>query len=47
MKVKVSISIDEETLRKVEQKLPGSAYRNKSHLVEHAVKKLLENDNNR
>ena len=46
MKVKVSISMDEETIKKVEERLQNSVYRNKSHLVEHAVKKLLENDKN-
>ncbi len=47
MKVKVSISIDEETLQKVGEKLANGTYRNKSHYIEYAVKRLLENDNNR
>lgn len=47
MKVKVSISMDEETLKQIEGKLENSVFRNKSHFVEHAVKKLLkENDGN-
>lgn len=46
MKVKVSISIDEGTLQKIDQKLTGGLYRNKSHYIEYAVKRLLENDNN-
>ncbi len=45
MKVKVSISIDENTIKQVEEKLQNGAFRNKSHFVEFAVNKLLkEND---
>ncbi len=47
MKIKVSVSMDEETLRQIEGKLESSVFRNKSHFVEHAVKKLLrEHDGN-
>jgi len=47
MKIKVSISMDEETLKQIEGKLENGTYRNKSHFVEFAVNKLLkENDRN-
>lgn len=42
MKVKVSISIDEGTLQEIDKKLTGGLYRNKSHFIEYAVKRLLD-----
>jgi len=42
MKVKLSISIDEETVLKIDEKLEQKLFRNKSHLIEYAVNKFLE-----
>jgi len=46
MKIKVLISIDEETLKEVEKRVEGnvSLFRNKSHLIEHATRKLLREE---
>jgi len=41
MKQKVSISIEEDTIKKIEERLDDGIFRNKSHLIEYAVKKLL------
>lgn len=48
MKIKVSISIDEETLKRIEEKLENqeTLFRNKSHFIEHATQKLLREVNN-
>jgi len=42
MKKVVSVSVDEETLSKIDEKLKNSSFRNKSHLVEEAVKRFCE-----
>ena len=42
MKQKISISIEEKTIKKIEEKVEEGTFRNKSHCVEFAVKKLLE-----
>ncbi|AJF61617.1 TPA: hypothetical protein HA239_04000 [Candidatus Woesearchaeota archaeon] len=42
MKIKVSVSMEESTLKKVEEKLKKSIFRNKSHFIEYATEKLLE-----
>ncbi len=44
MKHKLSISIDKETLKQLEEVLVSGKFRNKSHVVEFAVNKLLECD---
>ena len=41
MKQKISISIEEATIGKIERKVFEGIYRNKSHLVEFAINKLL------
>ena len=41
MKQKVSVSLDEKTLEEVDRKLVSATFRNRSHLVEYAVKRLL------
>ena len=41
MKQKVSISLDERTLAEVDKRLDSIIFRNRSHFVEYAVKKLL------
>lgn len=42
MKKKVSISIDENLLENVQNKLETGLFRNQSHLIEYATRKLLE-----
>ena len=42
MKQKISITIDEELVRKIELELESGKFRNKSHVLEFAAKKLLE-----
>ncbi|MEX2016856.1 MAG: hypothetical protein WD876_00065 [Candidatus Pacearchaeota archaeon] len=45
MKTKISISIDEELIRKIEKIIENGSgkFRNKSHMVEYSIKKLMEN----
>ena len=40
MKHIVSVSLDEETVDKIQEILRKSSFRNKSHVVEEAVKKM-------
>jgi len=42
MKQKLSVTIDDELLTKIAAALSSCKFRNKSHLVEFAVKKLME-----
>ena len=42
MKKKLSITIDEEIVLKIEESLKDRTYRKKSHLVEIALEKLFE-----
>jgi Arc/MetJ-type ribon-helix-helix transcriptional regulator len=44
MKQKISISIDEEKVKRVDELLKTSKFRNKSHVVEVALEKLLEDE---
>mgnify|MGYP000592536028 CR=1 FL=1 len=45
MKFPVSVSLDEGTIAKIRGKLRSSSYyRNKSHLIETAIERLLENE---
>jgi Arc/MetJ-type ribon-helix-helix transcriptional regulator len=46
MKQKISITIDEKTVLDILQAIETGRFRNKSHVVEYAVKKLLEVENN-
>lgn len=46
MKHKLSISIDRETLEKLEGVLVSGKFRNKSHIVEYAVNRLLKEEKN-
>ena len=41
MKIKVSISMEKDVYEDVKNKVAKSIYRNKSHLIEHAVELLL------
>ncbi len=45
MKHKLSVSLDKELLQELDRILSNGKYRNKSHAVEFAVKKLLEAKN--
>lgn len=42
MKQKISVTIDETTLQDILKTVESGKFRNKSHAVEYAVKKLLE-----
>lgn len=42
MKYQTSITIDEEIMLKIKEKLRDGTFRNKSHLFEFAVRRLLE-----
>ncbi len=42
MKKKVSISIDETTIGKIQKKLANGLFRNTSHLIEYAVNQYLK-----
>ncbi|MEK6943546.1 MAG: hypothetical protein AABX00_05775 [Nanoarchaeota archaeon] len=44
MKQKLSITMDNEAVRDIEQSIKSGKFRNKSHFVEYAVKKLLEEE---
>ena len=45
MKTKISISIDEDTLKRIERLLKEGLFRNKSHIIEYSVKKVLREEN--
>ena len=45
MKHKLSVTLDEELVQEIVKILSSGRFRNKSHVVEYAVKKLLEVEN--
>ena len=45
MKQKISLTIDEKTVHDILKTISTGKFRNKSHVVEYAVKKLLEEQN--
>ncbi|MBI1935854.1 hypothetical protein HYS31_05425 [Candidatus Woesearchaeota archaeon] len=45
MKEKISITLDEGTVLGIHEAISSGKFRNKSHVVEYAVKKLLEVEN--
>ena len=47
MKQKLSITIDEQVILDILKAIESGKFRNKSHFVEYAVKKLLEQENGR
>jgi len=47
MKQKISITIDEQMVQDILKTISSGKFRNKSHVVEYAVKKLLEQENGR
>ncbi len=42
MKLKLSVSMDPELVNKAEEKVKEGTFRNKSHIIEFALKHLLE-----
>ena len=42
MKVKMSITLDDKTLRLIDEHVNSQMFRNKSHAIEFAVRKMLE-----
>jgi Arc/MetJ-type ribon-helix-helix transcriptional regulator len=44
MKAKISISIDEQTLQKLESEVAKGLFRNKSHCIEYALLSYLKNE---
>lgn len=42
MKHKLSITLDEETILQMREKIRTGTFRNKSHLIEYSVKKLMD-----
>jgi Arc/MetJ-type ribon-helix-helix transcriptional regulator len=44
MKHKTSVSFEEETIIKIRELIRSGKFRNKSHVVEYAVKKLVEEE---
>jgi len=47
MKTKLSVTIEEEKVRQVEEILQRGFFRNRSHVLEFALTKFLENENER
>lgn len=45
MKSKISITLEIETVEKINSEIASGRFRNKSHAVEYAVKKLLGEEN--
>jgi len=46
MKQKISISIDEDKMNKIEELLKGSRFRSKSHIIEYSLEKFLQENKN-
>ncbi len=44
MKTKLSISMDKELVRKAELIISEGKFRNKSHIVEYALKRFMEKE---
>lgn len=44
MKIQTSITVEKEILNKIKDRLRDGSFRNKSHLFEFAVRKLLEEE---
>jgi len=42
MKQKLSISIENSTVKVIEKRIENGRFRNKSHLIEYAINKLLK-----
>jgi Arc/MetJ-type ribon-helix-helix transcriptional regulator len=46
MKQKLSITIDEKTVKLIEDSVKGGLFRNKSHVIEFSVNKILKEEKN-
>ena len=46
MKRKISVSLDEITIKKLEEYVLGESFRNKSHLIEFAITKFMKDKEN-
>jgi len=46
MKRKISVSLDEKTLEKVEEYMLEDSFRNKSHVIEFALSKFIKEKEN-
>ncbi|MBI2582622.1 ribbon-helix-helix protein, CopG family [Candidatus Woesearchaeota archaeon] len=46
MKIKISVSMDEDTIKEVEQKVKDGIFRNKSHFIELATQRMLQGKEN-
>jgi Arc/MetJ-type ribon-helix-helix transcriptional regulator len=46
MKVKVSVSMEESTIKAVRELIKDGRFRNKSHFIEFATRKSLEDSKN-
>lgn len=44
MKSKISITVDKEILKMIEDKINSDKFRNRSHVIEYGVKKLMEEE---
>tara|TARA_Y100000310_G_C20421101_1_gene686730 strand:- start:403 stop:546 length:144 start_codon:yes stop_codon:yes gene_type:complete len=44
MKVRISATVDKETERIIKEKLKKENYRNRSHVIEEAIKQLKRKD---
>ncbi len=47
MKSKISVTLNEETILGILKKLREDRFRNKSHIVEYALKRFLREENGR
>ena len=47
MKQKISITLEKEALELIENLLQDSKYRNRSHIIEHSLRKFLNNEINK
>ncbi len=44
-KAKISVSVDEETLTKIDEKIIKRKFRNRSHAFEFCINEVLEGEN--
>jgi len=47
MKNKISISVDEEILEKIDENVESKRFRNRSHAFEYSLKKILEGEDDK
>ncbi len=45
MKQKLSVSIEEDIVKEIEDKVKGRLFRNKSHIIEYALYQFLRSKN--